>query len=66
MGNNMTTSLKTKHVESCTKYMSDYVEDGITKIIFDRSEDNISHIMNKNIHGNLYSKHSSQLVAARP
>ena len=36
------------------------------KIIFVRSEDNTSDIMTKYVHGYLYDKHSSQLVAARP
>ena len=63
MENNVTTSLKTEHVNICNKYVHKYVEDGIVKIIFVRSEDNTSDIMTKNIHGNLYDKHSSQLVS---
>ncbi len=66
MGKNVTMSSQTKHVNICTKYVCEYVKDGIVKRIFVRSKDNTSDIMTKNIHGNLYDKHSSQLVAARP
>ena len=65
MGQNVTTSLQTKRGDICTKYVHEYVEDGIMKIIFVMSEDNTSDIMTKNIHGDLYDK-PSQIVAARP
>ena len=32
--NNITTTGCTKHVDICYKYVTDYVEDGIIKIIF--------------------------------
>ena len=66
MGKNVTKSLQTKHVDSCTKYVCEYVEDEIMKIVFIWSEDNTSDIMMKNIQGNLCNEHSSQLVVARP
>ncbi len=59
MGKNITTSSQTKHVDICTKYVHEYVEYGIVKIIFVRSEDNNSDIMTKNIDRDLYNKHSS-------
>ncbi len=59
MGKNVTTSLQTKQVDICTKYVHEYVEDGISKIIFVRSEDNTSDIITKNIQGDLCDKHSS-------
>ncbi len=66
MGKNMTTSLSIKHIDICTKYVCEYVEDGNVKTIFVRSEDNTSDIMTENIQGDLNEKRSSQLVAARP
>ncbi len=65
IGKNVTTSSQTKHIDNCTKYVHEYVEDGIMKIIFVRSEDHISDIMMKNIYGNLYNKHFSQIVVDR-
>ncbi len=65
MGENLPTSLQTNHVDISTKYVCEYVEDGIEKIIFVRPEDNTYETMTKNIHGNLYDKHSSQLIVAR-
>ncbi len=66
MGKNVTMSSRTKHVDICTKYVREYVQDGIIKIIFIKSEYNTSDIMTKNIHGNLYDNYSSQLVNTRP
>ncbi len=65
MGKNMTMSLRTKYVDICTKYVNEYVEDGIVKRICFRSEDNTSDIMTENINEDLCDKHSNQLVAAR-
>ena len=62
MGTNATTSSRTRHIECCTKYVQEYQEDGVAKIIFVKSESNILDIMTKNIQGNLYDKHSSELV----
>ena len=41
MSNNISTSNRTKHVDMCTKYVNEYVEDGIIKIIFVQSGDMI-------------------------
>lgn len=62
MSKNITTSNRTKHVDIRTKYVNEYVEDGILKIIFVKSEDNDSDIMTKNLGGDLYSKHSKKLI----
>ena len=42
----MTTS-RTKHVDIRTKYVHEYKEDGVMKIIFVKPEDNTSDIMTK-------------------
>ena len=66
MGTNVTTTSRTKHVDIRTKYVREYQENGVVKIIFVKSEDNTSDIMTKNIQGNLFDKHASQLVMPKP
>ena len=62
MSKNITTSNRTKHVDIRTKYVNEYCEDGILKIIFIKSEDNDSDITTKKLGGDLYSKHSKKLI----
>jgi len=55
----------TEYVDIRYKYVNEYVEDGVIKIIFVKSGDNDSDIMTKNLGGDLYSKHSNKLVKER-
>ena len=65
MGSNVRTSSCTRHIDCCTKYVREYQEDGVVKIIFVKSESNILDIMTKNVQGNLYDKHSSELTISK-
>ncbi len=49
MSKNVTTTSKSKHVDVRTKYINEYVEDGVLKNIFIRSKDNNLDIMTKKI-----------------
>ena len=40
MSQNITTTTRTKHINVRTKFVKEFCEDGIIKIIFVRSEDN--------------------------
>jgi hypothetical protein len=62
MSKNISTSNRTKHVDIPTKYVNEYVEDGIIKIIFVQSGDNDSDIMTKNVSGDLLDKHAVKLI----
>jgi len=53
------------YVDIRYKYVNEYVEDGVIKIIFVKSGDNDSDIMTKNLGEDLYSKHSNKLVKER-
>ena len=67
MGRNITTttSSRTKHVDVMKKYVCEYQEDSVVKIIFVRSDENTGGTMTKNIQGDLYGKHSSELVTPK-
>ena len=65
MGNNVTTTSCTKHVDIRTKYGREYIEASVLKIMFVRSEDNTSDIMTKNVQGDLQDKHYKELVCEK-
>ena len=65
MTQNVTTISRTKHVDVMGKYVREYAEDGVIKIVFVRSEDNDSDIMTKNLASELYGKHSKKLLGSK-
>ena len=62
MSKNISTLNRTKHVDIRTKFVNEYVEDGIIKIIFMQSNNNDSYIMTKNVNGDLLDKHAGKLL----
>jgi hypothetical protein len=66
MSQNVNTSSRTKNVDIPTKYVNEYFEDGVLKIIFVKSADNDSDIMTKNLGGDLHSKRSNKLIKTKP
>ena len=55
-------SNRTKHVDTRKHFVRDYVEDGIIKIKFVRSEDNDAYIFTKNTNEYTYEKHTSKFM----
>ena len=49
MASNITTTRLTKHVDIRYKYVNEYVEDRVVKIVFVKSGDNDSNILAKNL-----------------
>jgi hypothetical protein len=62
MSENLTTTSRTKHIDIRSKYVREYVEDGVIKIIFVKSEDNDSDLLTKNLGSELHHKHSDKLI----
>ena len=65
MSKNINTPSRTKHVDVRTKYVNEFCENGIVKIIFITSPENIADIMSKNLSADLNAKHSSKLITKR-
>ena len=63
--NIMTTSL-TKHVDIRYKYVNEFVEAGIVKVIFVKSAENDSDILTKNLSTELHEKHVRITVVEEP
>ncbi|CAJ1959428.1 unnamed protein product [Cylindrotheca closterium] len=63
MATNVTTNQRTRHVDICTKFVTQYTgPDGILKILFVKGTDNESDIMTKNVTGNLHEKHIPKMM----
>mmetsp|Transcript_23430 Transcript_23430/g.33473 ORF Transcript_23430/g.33473 Transcript_23430/m.33473 type:complete len:131 (-) Transcript_23430:2937-3329(-) len=66
MAENVTSGARTRHIEIRTKFVREYNNDNRTdpliKIVFCKSEDNISDICTKNLSRELHEKHSKTLV----
>ena len=60
MAKNITTTGCNKHVYIRTKYVNDYVEYGMVKIIFVKTEDNLADCLTKNLGSSLHTKHSDK------
>ncbi|MFM8622589.1 MAG: reverse transcriptase domain-containing protein, partial [Holophagaceae bacterium] len=58
---NATTGSRTKHVDTRFHFVRDYVEDGVVKVEFVRSEENHADIFTKNLNHELFMRHSDSL-----
>ncbi|KAL7572873.1 hypothetical protein ACA910_004527 [Epithemia clementina (nom. ined.)] len=65
LANNQNTSERTKHIDVRSHYVREYIEDGIVKIIFVKSEDNDADIETKNVSPQLQEKHSRKMIWKR-
>ena len=55
-------SQRTKHIDTKYRFVGEYVEQGIVKIVFVKSEDNIADIMTKNTNEFTFNKHKEKLI----
>ena len=58
-------SQRTKHVDMRTKFLAQHAEDGCIKIVFVRSEKNLSDMFTKNVTGEIYDSHSKSYVGTK-
>ncbi len=65
MSKNVTTTTRTKHVDVRYKYVNEYVEDGIVKVIFVKSEENEADVFTKNLGTELHNKHCTKLIGPK-
>ena len=65
MSKNINTTSGTKHVDGRTKYVNQYCEDGVIKIVFVESANNDADIFTKNLGQDLHNKHSNKLTSKK-
>ena len=66
MASKIMTTSHTKHVNIWCKYVNEYVEDEIVKIIFIKLADKVSNILTKNLNAELQEKHARKMVIRKP
>ena len=57
LSKNATTGSRTKHIDTRYHFVREYIEDGVIKVIFVRSEDNHADIFTKNLNTESFGKH---------
>jgi hypothetical protein len=62
IANNYTMSQRTKHIDIRSHFVRQFIEDGIFKVVFIKSEDNDSDIFTKNTSEDLFIKHQEKNV----
>ena len=62
MSKNISTTWRSKHIDVRTKYVNEYVEDGVLKIVYVKSEENEADIFAKNLGSELHGKHAVKFV----
>ena len=65
MASSITTMSHIKHVNIRCKYVNEYFEEGVVKIIFVKSAENDSHILTKNLSDELHKKHSKKMIGGK-
>ena len=62
MSKNVTTSGRTKHVDARTKFVREFQENGVIKVQFVSSDQNVSDMFTKNVTSELLGRHSAKTV----
>ena len=62
MSENVTTSNRTKHVDTIYRFVNEFVEDGFIEIICVNTKDNVEDIFTKNASGDIGDRHHNKMV----
>ena len=62
MVENVSMSTRTKHVDVRYHFVREFIKDGFIKIIFVQTGDNKADVFTKNVVGELYDKHTNDMV----
>ena len=62
MSKNINTMGHSKHIDVRTKYVNEYVEDGLLKIVYVKSDKNDADIFTKNLGNKFHGKHTVKFV----
>ena len=57
-----TTSNRTRHIDTRYHFVREYIDDGVLKVVFVKSEDNHADIMTKNFLIRVYNKRSNAIM----
>ena len=63
MSQNQVSSSRTRHMDTRYHYVNDIQDDGVIKVKFVRSEDNVSDIATKNVSSEIMRRHEPTMLA---
>ena len=66
MSDNVTSTPRTRHVDARWWFVNDLQDQGLIKVEFVSTHDNIADIGTKNVQGDVLDTHSSRLMIERP
>ena len=56
-------SQRTKHIDTKYRYVGEWVEEGVVKVVFVRSENNLSDILTKNTPQEVFDRHAKKILS---
>ena len=62
LSDNASSTTRTKHIDTHYHFIKDYIEDGIVKINFVKSENNDADLFTKNLGNNNFEKHTMKFL----
>jgi hypothetical protein len=65
MSENVSASSRTKHIDIRYHFVREFVADKFIKIIFVRTDENVSDGFTKNVSGDIYDRHCKEFIAER-
>ena len=65
MAENVVASARTKHTDLRAKFITQYIDEGFIKIIFVRSEENLSDGFTKNVSGDIFERHTKTFMGKK-
>ena len=66
LAHNAKTSQRTKHIDVKYHFVREYVEDGMIKVVFVKSEENDADIWTKNVKSDIFKKHTEKFMTSVP
>ena len=65
MSKTVSVSQRTKHVDIRSRFVNEFIEEGFIKVIFVKSNENISDLFTKNLGSELFNKHAQKIVGEK-
>jgi hypothetical protein len=65
MAENVSATSRTKHVDTRYHFIREFIEEGMIKIVFVKTEENMSDVFTKNVTSEVYDSHVDEYVQDR-
>jgi hypothetical protein len=62
MAENVSATSRSKHIDTPYHFVHEFVEDGMIKIVFVKTQDNKADMFTKNVSGEVYDEHVESFI----